>query len=216
MAPHLKTYRRWCIANKCGGDVSIWNRYYPTTLRDCFAVSEKKFFSEDVKEHYRNMIRKPKVTGDMSIEVDSGGTTTVFPPLQRWRMNVSTATPPDGYDVRISGEIRCESTFAGSEGDTFASWIFDAGFLLLGPIDEPTSITPASTTARPGMTMAAREARQPTGWLAFSSGVGEMTVSRFDPQGVFAASGWAAADPELGQPGEIRIDLDFEFTPPSP
>ena len=156
------------------------------------------------------------VTGDMSIGVDSGGTTTVFPPLQRWRMNVSTATPPDGYDVRISGEIRCESTFAGSEGDTFASWIFDAGFLLLGPIDEPTSITPASTTARPGMTMAAREARQPTGWLAFSSGVGEMTVSRFDPQGVFAASGWAAADPELGQPGEIRIDLDFEFTPPSP
>ena len=84
-------YRRWCIANKCGGDVSIWNRYYPTTLRDCFAVSEKKFFSEDVKEHYRNMIRKPKVTGDMSI-TDQGY--PIFEPnthgsIQIWEKPIS-------------------------------------------------------------------------------------------------------------------------------
>ncbi len=60
-------YRRWCLANKCGGDLAIWNRYYPTTLRDCFSVSEKKFFSEEIKTHYRNMVRKPKVIGDMGI-----------------------------------------------------------------------------------------------------------------------------------------------------
>ena len=60
-------YRRWCINNKCGGDVATWNRYYPTTLKDCFAVSEKRFFSEDVKQHYREMIRPPKVVGDMGI-----------------------------------------------------------------------------------------------------------------------------------------------------
>ena len=60
-------YRRWCINNKCGGDVATWNRYYPTTLKDCFAVSEKRFFGEEVKQHYREMVRKPKVVGDMGI-----------------------------------------------------------------------------------------------------------------------------------------------------
>jgi hypothetical protein len=78
-------YRRWCIKNKCGGENSIWDRYYPATLRDAFAVSEKRFFSEEVKTHYRNMVQKPRVIGDMGV---SGEGIPIFDPNVHGSINI--------------------------------------------------------------------------------------------------------------------------------
>ncbi|MBG95057.1 MAG: hypothetical protein CL793_07375 [Chloroflexi bacterium] len=78
-------YRRWCIKNKCGGEVGIWDRYYPATLRDAFAVSEKRFFPEAVKKHYRESVAPPKVVGDMGI---SEGGYPVFDPNKHGSLHV--------------------------------------------------------------------------------------------------------------------------------
>lgn len=78
VAPHERSYRhrtdltddqliwrRWCIANKCEGNLDIFKRYYPCTYEECFTASVDAAFSTDTIEYYRNQAKDPLTVGNL-------------------------------------------------------------------------------------------------------------------------------------------------------
>lgn len=65
MSKHLLTYeqlnwRRWCIANKCGGDEELFQQEYPSTPEEAFIASGRPKFSISALKKYNTLTKKPK------------------------------------------------------------------------------------------------------------------------------------------------------------
>jgi hypothetical protein len=79
-------WRRWCIKNKCGGDVDLFRQEYPSTPDEAFITSGNCRFNMTVlKDIRREDIREPEAVGrlnllqqQISFEPDEQGILKIF------------------------------------------------------------------------------------------------------------------------------------------
>ena len=56
-------WRRWAIANKCGGDVEGFRQEYPSNPEEAFIATGRPRFSVPALRKYGNYVKEPKYTG---------------------------------------------------------------------------------------------------------------------------------------------------------
>ena len=64
------TWRRWCIANNCGGDVQLFKQEYPLTPEEAFIVSGTLVFDKERIIDRLQQIPKPLKTGYFTYDYD--------------------------------------------------------------------------------------------------------------------------------------------------
>jgi len=116
-------WRRWCIANNCGGDETKFRQEYPITPEEAFITSGTSIFNNElILEHMKNL-RPPIKTGYFSYDYDGLHITNI-----RW------VDDPYGY-IRIYRDRTTGSTVlggdtAGEGSDFFVGQVLDgSGYL---------------------------------------------------------------------------------------
>jgi hypothetical protein len=56
-------WRKWCINNKCNGDLDQFHQEYPSTPEEAFIVSGRPVFNVDALRHYQEQLEEPIRTG---------------------------------------------------------------------------------------------------------------------------------------------------------
>jgi hypothetical protein len=56
-------WRRWCINNKCNGDIDMFHQEYPSTPEEAFIVSGRPVFPVNKLKEYQNVCTKPERIG---------------------------------------------------------------------------------------------------------------------------------------------------------
>ena len=111
-------WRRWCIANNCGGDETKFRQEYPITPEEAFITSGTSVFnSELILEHMKNLT-PPLRTGYFSYDYDGLHLT-----------NIHWVNDPLGY-IKIykepSGSSVIGGDTAGEGSDFFAGQVLDS------------------------------------------------------------------------------------------
>jgi hypothetical protein len=58
-------WRKWCINNKCNGDLEQFHQEYPSTPDEAFIVSGRPVFPAYILKEYEKNIKKPERIGDI-------------------------------------------------------------------------------------------------------------------------------------------------------
>lgn len=58
-------WRKWCIANNCGGDLDMFKQEYPSTPEEAFVASGRPRFDLKAVKEYEINAALPKYTGDL-------------------------------------------------------------------------------------------------------------------------------------------------------
>lgn len=135
-------WRRWTIANKCGGDRDTFYRYYPSFYEECFTASSTAMFEKETIAHYRATSRNPIRQGTLAKGLPLSFFSEPGGPIRIWAMPMPHATYVLAADVggstpksdpscafvvhRASLEI-VASIHGKLEWDDFADLIFDLG-----------------------------------------------------------------------------------------
>jgi len=80
------TWRRWCIANNCGGDISQFKQEYPMNPHEAFLLSGASVFDKEKLILRLEHIPKPIKTGYFSYDFDGNRIT-----------NIKWVNDPNGY-----------------------------------------------------------------------------------------------------------------------
>lgn len=64
------TWRRWCIANNCGGDINSFRQEYPLTPEEAFLLSGSAVFDLEAIDERLRTIPKPLKTGYFTYDYD--------------------------------------------------------------------------------------------------------------------------------------------------
>ena len=116
-------WRRWCIANNCGGDETKFRQEYPITPEEAFITSGTSIFNtEQILEHMKDL-KAPIKTGYFSYDYDGLHITNI-----RW------VDDPRGYirmyRDRTGGNTVIGGDTAGEGSDFFVGQVIDSdGFL---------------------------------------------------------------------------------------
>lgn len=70
LTPYQLVWRRKTIANKCAGNVLMFQQEYPATAREAFIVSGNTFFSPEALQHYETRTQEPIARGNF---IEEGG-----------------------------------------------------------------------------------------------------------------------------------------------
>lgn len=110
-------WRRWCIANNCGGDETKFRQEYPITPEEAFITSGTSVFnSEQILEHMKNL-PEPLRTGYFSYDYDGLHIT-----------NIHWVNDSQGY-IKIYREANLTvigGDTAGEGSDFFAAQVIDS------------------------------------------------------------------------------------------
>ena len=71
------TWRRWCIANNCGGDVSQFKQEYPLTPDEAFLVSGASVFDKEKLVLRKKQLKKPLKRGYFTYDYDGNKITNI-------------------------------------------------------------------------------------------------------------------------------------------
>lgn len=113
------TWRRWCIANNCGGDVEQFKQEYPMNPHEAFIVSGSTVFDNKKIALRLEQIDKPIRSGYFSYDYDGLKIT-----------NIKWITDPDGY-IKIYEKPNLSKyciggDTAGDGSDYFTGHVLDA------------------------------------------------------------------------------------------
>ena len=64
------TWRRWCIANNCGGDINLFKQEYPLTPEEAFLLSGSSVFDLEAIDERLKTIPRPIKTGYFTYDYD--------------------------------------------------------------------------------------------------------------------------------------------------
>ena len=110
-------WRRWCIANNCGGDETKFRQEYPITPEEAFITSGTSIFNtEQILEHMKNL-PQPLRVGYFNYDYDGLHIT-----------NIKWVNDPNGY-IKIYREANLTvigGDTAGEGSDFFAGQVLDS------------------------------------------------------------------------------------------
>ena len=114
-------WRRWCIANNCGGDLNKFRQEYPATPDEAFIATGQCVFDKDVLVRRREQVRKDQWRrGVFRVEYDLAGKIRswhwVDDPQGPVRIR---ALPEEGVPYVIGGDT------AGTGSDSFVGQVLD-------------------------------------------------------------------------------------------
>jgi len=115
------TWRRWCIANNCGGDISQFKQEYPMNPHEAFLLSGASVFDKEKLVLRLEQIPKPIKTGYFTYDYDGMRITNI-----RWVNDsdgyINIYRLPDTKSVRfcIGGDT------AGDGSDYYTAHVLDA------------------------------------------------------------------------------------------
>lgn len=111
------TWRRWCIANNCGGDVDMFKQEYPGNPDEAFLHSGTGVFDNELVIRTKETAAEPVLRGRFLWEGDvhrepewkdeSAGVVKIY------------RTPEDGHPYVLAGDT------AGDGSDSFTAWVID-------------------------------------------------------------------------------------------
>lgn len=121
------TWRRWCIANNCGGDIEQFKQEYPMNPHEAFIVSGASVFDKEAIIIRLETIPKPLKTGYFSYIYNDEK------PIGQKISNIKWVDDPDGYiniyqEPKTSIETKyCIGGDTSGEGsDYFTGHVLDA------------------------------------------------------------------------------------------
>lgn len=111
------TWRRWCIANNCGGDVRIFQQEYPSNPEEGFLHSGTGVFDNDLVIRTMETLTPPEMQGRFLWE----GETETSP---GWKEENPGSVkiylkPEEGKPYVLAGDT------AGDGSDSFTAWVID-------------------------------------------------------------------------------------------
>ena len=116
------TWRRWCIANNCGGDVEQFKQEYPMNPHEAFMLSGSSVFDKNKLTLRLEQLKKPIKTGFFIYDYDGTKITNI-----RWQND------PNGYiNIYQVPHVSTETKYciggdtAGDGSDYFTGHVLDA------------------------------------------------------------------------------------------
>ena len=116
------TWRRWCIANNCGGDVEQFKQEYPMNPHEAFMLSGSSAFDKNKLTLRLEQLKKPIKTGFFIYDYDGTKITNI-----RWQND------PNGYiNIYQVPHVPTETKYciggdtAGDGSDYFTGHVLDA------------------------------------------------------------------------------------------
>lgn len=115
-------WRRWCIANNCGGDADMFRQEYPSNADEAFLHSGAGVFDNERVILQREIAPEPIRRGDFVWEENGGPSGTPAP--TRWEENEAGAVkiwaePVEGHPYVLGGDT------AGEGSDWFTAVVID-------------------------------------------------------------------------------------------
>jgi hypothetical protein len=116
-------WRRWCIANNCGGDETKFRQEYPITPEEAFITSGTSIFNNELILEHMKSLKPPVKTGYFSYDYDGLHITNI-----RW------VDDPYGYiriyKNRTTGSTVLGGDTAGEGSDFFVGQVLDSNGYL--------------------------------------------------------------------------------------
>ena len=116
-------WRRWCIANNCGGDADMFRQEYPANADEAFLHSGTGVFDNERVILQREIAPEPVRRGDFVWDEEDGGTAGAPSPT-RWEEDPGGAVkiyaePVEGHPYVLGGDT------AGEGSDWFTAVVID-------------------------------------------------------------------------------------------
>ncbi len=122
LADEQLAWRRWCIANNCGGDVEKFRQEYPSYPEEAFLTSGRPVFDMDALDRRLQAAEEPLLTGSFEYRSDPNN------PARIWDMKFIPRSdgciaiyrePKKGWPYVIGGDT------AGEGSDWFTAQVLD-------------------------------------------------------------------------------------------
>lgn len=117
-------WRRWCIENKCGGSVDLFNQEYPDNARSAFLSSGRAVFDVQKCQALAEMAAKPIATYEL--EVSTGNFVTAKEGrLRVWeepKRGVAYTIAADVAEGLVNGDFNCADIQEHLTKRTVAQW----------------------------------------------------------------------------------------------